>query len=169
MLSFSGIPALFFRKECTTQPEYSDILVICVKYEPVSLLKMSKMDYFWGYMSSLLSNPTYPPELDKAEEFFDRIVTDVFEEYGFGYVSRVGGDYSYMPVQSVDFKRDYVYDKWFRMVMVVDKRFSLNPINKGETDNEPRCIYVNRKKIKTYYELEIEIRKWLKNLISEYL
>ena len=155
----------FLAKE--SKIEYQDTLVICVKFAPVSLIKMRKMDYFWEYLFSLLDEPSYPKELDKAEEFFERIVNDVFEEYDLGYAARMGGFYSFCPVQDVDFGRKRVYGRRYRMVLVLDRRFTLNPFGTTGDDTEPSCIYANNKKLKTYEELEEEIREWLSKIKKE--
>ena len=156
-----------YRLEARGCFQYVDFLVICVKYFPVSLLRLKKMDYFWEYMLQMKDDPAYPAELEIAEEFFDRVVTDVFDEYDFGYAVREGGEESYEPIQSVDFKRNHVYDKWFRMVLVVERHFSFLPFGKHKDNDKPCCIYANDKKLKTYAKLEAVIRDWLSRLKKE--
>ena len=159
--------------------DYEDTLVICVKYHPASLLEIKRIDYYYDFMNIVGDGIGYPPELEKAEKFFERTVTEVFDEYGFGYAFAGGGEGSCAPLLEVDFKRHYVYDKWFRMVMILDRKFSLSPFCKTrnkwnlpwidirDENEEPECIYVNGKKIKTYDALEIVIRGWLEKLKRE--
>ena len=148
--------------------KYEDEFIICVKFRPVSLFKLRKMDYFWEYRCFTDDESPYPTELDNAEEFFDRITVDVFKEYDFGCFCGGGGEWSYQPVQDADFKRNYVYDKSFRIVLALDRRFTLNPFCKTDKEDvEPRCIYANGKKYRSYGELELKIRQWLEKLRKE--
>lgn len=162
---FKRIPKRY-REFLKSEIKASDTMIICVKFPPISLFKLKSKDYYWDFWNQL-DGVEYPPDLEEAEVFFDRIVNGVFDEYGFGPFVVGGGDWSYMPIQDVNFKRKCVYDKEFRMVMVLDRKFTLNPFCQDDFDAKIKCIYVNDKKLKTYEELEKVIRSWLSKLKSK--
>ena len=147
-----------------TNIKFEDSMVVRIKYPPVSLIRMWRSEY-WDYMwDHMWGEERLPKEFEDTDLFFDRIVYDVFEEKGFGCVIHSGGDGSYCPVKGAHFRRPYVYNKTFFLAMVLDKKFSLNPFCRKEDGNEPRYFYVNNKRVKSYQEVEDEIRIWLDKL-----
>ncbi|WP_026489106.1 hypothetical protein [Butyrivibrio sp. XBB1001] len=139
---------------------FEDTLVICIKSQPISLSELLKMDY-WAIAYFMFWTERYAAEFDKAEDFFERIANEVLPEYDLGYCCLSGGGGSHEPIMEIDFKRNYVYYKEYRLVMVIEKRFTLVPFGRKKNDEDPQCIYANEKKLRTYEELEAYIREWL--------
>ena len=144
--------------------KFEDIMVVRIKYSSVSLFKMWKTEY-WDYMwDHMWDENRLPKEFEEVEQFFERIIYDVFDEEGFGCFIQSGGDGSYCPVMGAHFSRPYVYNKRYYLVMVLDKKFTLNPFSWKEESDSPKCFYVNKKKLETFSGVEVEIRNWLNKL-----
>lgn len=141
--------------------EYEDMLIVYAEFYPVCVLDLLKMNYY-QYSEIVSEGSESQDDMAEFDGFIDHLVADVFKEYGFGPAVISEGPWEM--VYSTDFKRDYVYDKWFRFVVVKEKRYTLNPLYRKKNSTEPWYFIVNDKRLRTLDALESEVRIWLEKL-----
>ncbi len=134
--------------------DYMDKLVITVRFHPVFVLDLLPLIFyncFYEYYEC-------SAQFEKAEEFFYHIVWEVFNEYGF--ICWNAGDCLHESIMDAEFK--YRYKNRLRFVMIREKMFTLNPFaHNSIEEQEPKCIIVGKKRVKTLEDAEELIRQWL--------
>lgn len=136
--------------------KFDKTLPVVVVYPPISL---------WDYIKlnkEARANKDYfsRDEIEPVEDFFYDEVVPLFNKYVATPSFGGGGD---EPCFDADFKmqdKSHTGDKWSRLLLIPKKRITINPFCKCKSNN-PRAIYVNKRKCKTTAYALDELEKWL--------
>lgn len=145
-----------------TNGKYEEVLVVTIRCHPLNLWDVWASDYFDYRLENALPPIDFEDEFEEDIEYFEeRILFEILEEKDFSTCAYGYGGFT--ASCDADIRRKGVKDRWFKLVFLYEKKFSLNPFYK-KTNSKIKYIKVAGKKVKTYSELEEAIRTWLDKL-----
>ena len=132
--------------------EYEDMMIVYVEFYPIYLFDILCRDF----LQFIYERDPHP-----IERLYYRIMCDKLEEYD---LACFFAEEEWDGIFAIDFKRKYVYDKEYRIVLSGRQRVTLNPVFRNKQDSVVKYILVNDDKVKDFKELETVISRWFERI-----